>query len=499
MESRMKIKLSFYAVLSAVTFIILILTNNPGISIPLFMLIQFVSIYLVVKNRNEVANIKGLLWMLPIFIITLNSLISAYDLWGPLNFLVNVGLYSVMTLTLSGGFVLKSINYKDILIVIFNVFAPMIHFVVPFKWYAERSTDKEKNLLIKRILIGILISVPSVVFLILMLSSADMVFRNSFNNYVLWLDKLFEVFNIFKLIIGTVVGLYLFGQLYSIFEEKHNGLEKIITINTNPFKIKGDIVILNILLVSILSIYTIFMVIQFKYLFSAGELPNGLNFAEYARRGFFELVFLSVLNIGLILLTTFLLKEKIYDEKSKWAIGTKLLLIYLCIITGILLVSSYYRMSLYDSAYGFTRLRILVYLFLIFEAVGLVATLIYILKRNFNILFVYVVIGIGFYLTTNVIKIDTIIAKRNIDMYLAGQTESLDMNYLTTLSVDAAPEIMRLVDEDVEFIVKYQARNYLQDKYNYYSDIEFNWQSYNLSVEKTKALLKDNKDKLWVN
>ncbi len=494
MDSRTKIRLSLYAVLSAATFICFIMTPNPGISIPLFILVQFAAIYFVIRNRD--INSKGILFMIPIFVISLNKFISASDLWGPINFLAIVGLYSVMVLVINGDLILKRLNFSGILLVILNVFAPVINFIIPFRWIAENSKNNEKNQLLKRILIGILISVPSVIFLVMMLSSADMIFRNNFADYMKWFDNLFEIFNIFKLIIGTFVGLYLFGHLYSVFEDKDEAIEKKITVNTDSFKIKGDVVILNILLVSILFIYTIFMVIQFRYLFSAGELPNGLNFAEYARRGFFELVFLSVLNIGLILLITYLLKDKIYVEKNKWAIGTKMLLIYLCMITGILLVSSYYRMSLYDSAYGFTRLRILVYMFLAFEAVGLAATFAYILKHNFNILFVYAVICIGFYLTTNIIKIDTIIAKRNIDMYLAGRTESLDIDYLTQLSVDAVPEIIRLVDDGVELIIRYQARTYLQDKYKYYSNLEYNWQSYNLSVDRTKELLEGNLEKL---
>ncbi|WP_313339697.1 DUF4173 domain-containing protein [Sedimentibacter sp.] len=496
MENRMKINLSLYAVLSAVTFIFLIMTPNPGISIPLFILIQFAAIYFVIRNKGEVKNFRGIFWMVPIFIISLNRFISASDLWGPMNFLVIVGLYSVMILMLKGNLIINKLNLKGIVLVILNVFVPIINFIIPFRWIAERSKDKERTLLIKRIVIGILISVPSVLFLVFMLSSADMVFKNNFDNYLMWIEKIFDTFNIFKLIVGTIAGLYLFGHLYSVFEEKDNSMENIITLNSNSFKAKGDMIILNILLVSILFIYTIFMVIQFRYLFSAGELPNELNYAEYARRGFFELVFLSVLNIGLILLISYLLKDKIYVEKNKWGTVTKMMLIYLCIITGTLLVSSYYRMSLYDGAYGFTRLRILVYLFLLFEAVGLTATLIYILKHNFNLLFVYAVIGIGFYLTINIVKIDTIIAKRNIDMYLAGQTESLDMDYLTSLSVDAAPEIMRLVNDDIGFMVKYQARSYLQAKYEYLSNREYNWQSYNLSVEKTKNLLEGNKEKL---
>ena len=154
-------------------------------------------------------------------------------------------------------------------------------------------------------------------------------------------------------------------------------------------------------------------------------------------------------------------------------------------------------MSLYDSAYGFTRLRILVYMFLFFEALGLAATLLYIVKHNFNLLLVYVVIGIGFYLTINVAKIDTIIAKRNIDMYIAGKTESLDLYYLSSLSVDAVPEMMRLVDdENVDNVVKNITRKYLRDSYEYISNMEYTWQSYNLSIEEAKTLLETNKEKL---
>ncbi|MPN45568.1 hypothetical protein SDC9_193135 [bioreactor metagenome] len=109
---------------------------------------------------------------------------------------------------------------------------------------------------------------------------------------------------------------------------------------------------------------------------------------------------------------------------------------------------------------------------------------------------VYAAVGLAFYLTLNIVKIDEVIAKRNIDMYFAGQTESLDMEYLTTLSEDAAPAIMRLLEKDVELITRNQARIYLEAIKERYSNMEQNWQSYNLTVEKNKDLLEENKDKL---
>jgi hypothetical protein len=289
----------------------------------------------------------------------------------------------------------------------------------------------------------------------------------------------------------------LFGHLYNVYAKTDDSIVGRINSSTISTKqVNGDVIILNILLTSILVIYTIFIAIQFRYLFSSGALPYELNYAEYARRGFFELVFLSVLNIGLIMLITYLLKDKIYGEKTKWALFTKGMMIYLCIVTGILLVSSYYRMSLYDSAYGFTRLRILVYMFLAFEVLGLVATLVYIVKHNFNILVVYAAVCLAFYMTLNVVKIDEIIVKRNVDMYLNGESDTVDIDYLMTLSQDTVPEIMRLLDKDVEIITRNNARRHLDILNKQYITMESNWQSYNLSIEKNKQLLLENKDKL---
>ena len=494
MEQINKSKISLYGIISAVAFIYLILNEHLGISVPIFFIIQFAVLFYVSQNY-EAVNTKGLLMMVPIFIISLNNFISASYMMTPTNFLVIVFLYSVMFLLLGNKLNLMKLNIFSILRIIVNIFEPIINFIVPFKWIAERSKNKEKNILTRRILIGVLISIPSVMFLVMMLSSADLVFYNSFILFNNWFKKIFEFINIFKIIVGTFTGFYLFSHLYSVFI-KDDKIANIIDDNAVAVnRVKGDVIVLNILLMSILFVYTIFIAIQFKYLFSAGTLPNGLNYSEYARMGFFELLFLSVLNIALILLTTYLLRDKIFEEKNSWALFTKLMLIYLCIITGILLVSSYYRMSLYDSAYGFTRLRVLVYIFLAFEAIGLFTTLLYIIKHKFNILAVYAIIGLTFYLTLNVVNIDEIIAKRNIDMYLSGQAEDIDIDYLMTLSPDALSQIIRLTDSNVQIMTRIKTQNYLKDISEIYYNKDNNWQSYNLVIERNKDLLEANNDK----
>jgi hypothetical protein len=113
---------------------------------------------------------------------------------------------------------------------------------------------------------------------------------------------------------------------------------------------------------------------------------------------------------------------------------------------------------------------------------------------NFNILLVYAAIGLTFYLTLNLVRIDEIIAKRNVDMYLSGLAEEIDIDYLMTLSQDALPQIVRLTDSNVQIMTRVKIINYMKDISEVYNNMENNWQSYNLVIERNKGLLEANKD-----
>lgn len=499
MENSMKIKLSTYGLISAFSFIYLVLTNNPGVSVPIFTIIQFVSIYYVVRKRDEVKNIKGLYIFIPIFILSLNYYISGSDLWRTPNFFCIVILYNIMVLIITDEFQIKETNSRLFRKLFYNIIVTIINCNVPFKWINSNNNDERKKQLIRRVFLGIIISLPCVIFLLVMLSSADMVFSNKVGNSVQWFAYALNFNYIFKFIYGMIVGLYLFGLLYIAFLKKTaEKFENEINVENNIInkQKKRDVTVINILMFSILLVYTMFIFIQFKYLFAGSMLPDNLNYSEYARRGFFELIFLSGLNVGLILITINLFKDNIYNLKDKWSYITKIFMMYLCIITFIMLISSFYRMNLYDQEYGFTRLRILVYGFLIFESIGIAMTLKFIIKPNFNIIVVYLVIGLCYYMCLNVVQIDSVIAKRNIDMYFAGETDSIDIDYLmTNLSLDAAPEIMRLKDgNDVDILIKNKADLYFE-KIKERRDENSNWQSRNYSENRAMKLINNYKFK----
>ncbi len=500
MENSIKIKLSVYGILSCISYIYLIMQPRPGISVPIFMMIQLISIFYTIKGHKDIKNKYGIAIFIPIIIISLNYCMSGSYLFRGMNMIVITVLYSAMILMINNRVVADKMSFNFILNTIVNLFAPFINFFIPFKWIKiSRNDGALEKYKIRQIICGLLISVPCVLFLFMMLSSADMIFSEIVSLKLEYISSMLNSEYLYKLIFGTFVGLYLFGHIYNVFPKNVQGetdIQKSATLTSNKI-FKGDIIVINILLVSILAVYTMFVIIQFRYLFSGSELPYGLNYSKYARRGFFELVFLSILNLGLILISVYLLEDKLYDYNFKWSKITLVLLLYLCLITFILLVSSFYRMMLYDKEFGYTRLRIIVYLFLIFEASGLIATIKFIFKPNFNIILIYAFIGLIYYMTLNVIQIDNIIAKRNIDMYFDKQTESIDINYLMNLSVDAAPQIMRLLESDeTDFTTKYQAKEYFKDLNMIYNDTKFSWQNYNFSIEKSYKTIQKNIEKL---
>ena len=99
-----------------------------------------------------------------------------------------------------------------------------------------------------------------------------------------------------------------------------------------------------------------FVVVQIAYFFGGQALVNagtGWTFAQYARRGFFELIAVSVLVLGLILW----LDRVTPRTNARQHTIFRVLAVGMIALTGVMLVSASGRMSLYEEAYGYTHLR----------------------------------------------------------------------------------------------------------------------------------------------
>jgi len=459
-EKNLKIKLLIYALITAVTFSYLVMPENAGISVGIFAVIQFVCLWFVVPDR------KRLFLFVPVTVMAFNCFWSASPVWRVSNFLISAVLYSCMFV----NFDFKNDSIKYFADIAERIVLPVNALPFPLKWSLEINSSKAP--VIKRIMLALIVAVPSMLFLTLLLSNADMVFSMKTEKLFSDIVKYFDLHTVFIIICGMIVGLYLFGVIYSGHTIGQKETKKDICI-------KGDLIIINILLASALVIYTLFVIVQFKYLFAGSALPQGLTYTEYARKGFFELLALTGVNIAAILTVIKLTK----NYSGKWYVFTKVLCHYLCAVTIVLLISSFYRMMLYTNDDGLTRLRFYVFGFLVFEGIGLLLTFVYIAKPKMNITLIYLVIALTYYSILNIVPADNIIARNQIDKYLNGERDGL--SYIFTLSADAAPAMDYLINNVEDEELKKQATEFIKEKTS--SDILKRWQRYNLSVEKAKS------------
>lgn len=456
-STNLKLKLIFYVLFSTLSFSYLVLPERAGVSVPVFVLLQFSFLWFLVPDR------KKLCWMIPIFLLSLNSFLSANDIWRPWNLILCMVLYCCMFTDFS----LFEDRYIFPWETLTRFFSSFRHFQHPFSWVL--ILNKEKTPLIKRILVALIITVPSVILLALILSSADMVFQIKADSLLSSFKNAFSFNVVLKGVCGVLFSLFLFGILYQAhtchFDPKYTHTNK-----------KGDLIIINVLLCSILLVYTLFIVIQFRYLFAGAILPAGLSYTEYARKGFFELLALTGVNIAIILGVTKLTKQ----HSGTWYVFSKILCHYLCLVTIILLISSFYRMLLYTQDDGLTRLRFFVLGFLIFEAVGLIITFFYIAKPRFNLLSVYFTLALSYYVILNLIPVDSIVATNQINRYLKGDCNGI--SYVLTLSDDAIPPLKSLQKQIDDPLLEEHIGYFIQSE----SNIPNRWQRFNLSIEKAK-------------
>ena len=190
-------------------------------------------------------------------------------------------------------------------------------------------------------------------------------------------------------------------------------------------------------------LFATFVGIQFAYLFGgeANITAQGFTYAQYARRGFFELVTVAVLSLGFVLGLHWLTRRQTPAQERLFN-GLGSLLAGLVLV---MLASAFYRLRLYEVAYGLTELRLYVYVFMAWLGVAIVwfVVALWRLPRRFAI--GGLVVALGFLVTLNLLNPDAFIARQNLARY--QDSGKLDACYLTTLSEDAMPVLLAAVDQ----------------------------------------------------
>lgn len=105
------------------------------------------------------------------------------------------------------------------------------------------------------------------------------------------------------------------------------------------------------------ALFLSFVVVQLRYFFGdAAHVINsaGLTFSDYARRGFFELVWVAALALALLLAAHWLLRK---DASGRAERVFRVLAGAMLALLFVIMASALWRMRLYQLAYGQTELR----------------------------------------------------------------------------------------------------------------------------------------------
>lgn len=485
---------------------ILFFAQDLGMSVPLFTVAIMGLIIYSLTIKNKVKNSKAFLLSIPITLISLTYGIFNNLFFNIMNFFVLIALTSTMVIwAIYGEFNFGNIITRSFML----MFKPIICIPEAMKLIFLNKSNKKNNKEIKekvvetkvfkQIVLGLIISIPLLIVILGLLISADTIFAQILGPIRELLLNIFKfkfwISIYFRAVVATIVAIYIMAFICNIL--KANTDETKVTNNSG---IKFQNITVNTVLTVLNIVYLLFCIVQFIHLFMQIGVGGEFDFANYARRGFFQLMIVTIINFIIVLITNANKKETTKFTKNY----TKVMNLFLIIFTIVMIISSYIRMYLYEQEFGYTFLRLMVFFTLVTELILSIPTVIYIFNKKFKLLKSYIIIFSIMYVVVNFANVDKTIAKRNVDKYIKDsklnielkKDAEVDFAYLKRLSIDSIPDIIRLYENTDDSYLKIQIRTYLNWVYNkkVVNKEKINIQEINIQEEIGKKKLTE-----WIN
>ena len=430
---------STISLIFALAFTVLFYDTRVGINYFIFTIIMAALLVLAMKELSVPIKEATVFSYLGAILLGLSTMLTSNYTLQFLNFVGSVLLFNISLLyQIDQDWRWGLAKYSGkIFGLLFRSFASL---GMPFSnsYHYFKNTKLLKNDRVRNVLVGLFLSIPLLFIVISLLSSADILFGQLTNNFFGAIISENIVIIVLMLIFGFLASYCIicaFADTYDMEEEtRERGANS---------KKKADPTIGITIMVLLLGIYILFSSIQIIYLFANGlfVLPQEFTFAEYARRGFFELLAVTILNIILIIIS---LMYFTYNKVLNY------LMTGITACSYIMVASAAYRMLLYLDAYHLTFSRLLVLLFLIIDTFILAGVIISIYRRSFPLFRYCVLVTSLCYIPFSLARPDCFIAKYHIQH--TDKLEWEDIYYLTDqLSIDAAPVVLPLLEERADY------------------------------------------------
>ena len=322
-----------------------------SVMFPFLMIL--ISSTILVKDYEEI-NKKAYLLIIPIVLIIISNLVLKV-LKGNLdgtNQLLNIVVLPLLISTYL--FMLVRSDFKVSLENMFLVFKLFPKNLFKNLKFIKIDTKKEKNDKVINIIFGTIIGVFISGLILALLTSADDYFDKFLSSIAININVNFNLWYVIKGIIYFVI-LFVIG--INLFKNKEITLKESKMSRANKTVVTTMLFIVNF-------VFVLFLISEISKLCGNFlKVPKGYIYSSYAREGFFQLLFVTLINFGIILYLIY--KTNLVKEDKK----VKCLVLSLIAFSIFLIFNSYYRMFLYIGKFGFTNLRLQVILFLFMEII----------------------------------------------------------------------------------------------------------------------------------
>lgn len=355
MNSKNRKKHILVPLISAILIVVVGMLNIDfyfkSVMFPFLMIL--ISSTILVKDYEKI-NKKAYLLIIPIVLIIISNLVLKV-LKGNLdgtNQLLNIIVLPLLISTYL--FMLVRSDFKVSLENMFLVFKLFPKNLFKNLKFIKIDTKKEKNDKVINIIFGTIIGVFISGLILALLTSADAYFDKFLSSIAININVNFNLWYVIKGIIYFVI-LFVIG--INLFKNKEIALKESKMSRANKTVITTMLFIVNF-------VFVLFLISEISKLCGNFlKVPKGYIYSSYAREGFFQLLFVTLINFGIILYLIY--KTNLVKEDKK----VKCLVLSLIAFSIFLIFNSYYRMFLYIGRFGFTNLRLQVILFLFMEII----------------------------------------------------------------------------------------------------------------------------------
>ncbi len=297
------------------------------------------------------------------------------------------------------------------------------------------------------VVLGLIIALPLIGVMVFLLMRADAAFEGLMDLLPDsdWSEPIISV------LIGGVCALVLYSRGVALHKREAPVPSRSVSRGMSPLTV-------NTVLAAVCAVYMVYLLSQLAYFTGSfsGILPEDYTLSEYARRGFFEMAWLCAINLSIVWFAVGLVRKE-----PKTPLSTRLLCLFIGLITIFLAADASMKMSLYIGSYGLTRLRLMTEVVIVFLGLTTAVVCLWLFVPKLPYMKLVMVLALVIGAATFWADVDTQVAKYNVEAYRSGKLEFVDVGYLSTLNAGAVPYV-QLLTGDEDPVVAETAQNALK-------------------------------------